>query len=47
MWLRGGVQYVALASGAFDIVGWYGDLDPILRLGDEQAWRMIAVLRRR
>jgi SAM-dependent methyltransferase len=47
MWLRGGVQYVALASGAFDIVGWYGDIDPILPLGDEQAWRMIAVLRRR
>jgi len=47
MWLRGGVQYVALASGAFDIVGWYGDLDPILPLADAQSWRMIAVMRRR
>jgi len=47
MWLRGGVQYVVLASGAFDIVGWHGDLDPILPLGDAEAWRMIAVLRRR
>ena len=47
MWLRGGFQYVALASGAFDIVGWYGDIDPILPLSDPEAWRMIAVLRRR
>lgn len=47
MWLRGGVQYVVLASGEFDIVGWYGDIDPILPLGDAQAWRMVAVLRRR
>jgi SAM-dependent methyltransferase len=47
MWLRGGFQYVALASGAFDIVGWYGDIDPIVPLENPEAWRMIAVLRRR
>jgi len=48
MWLRGGFQYVALASGRFDIVGWYGDIDPIVPLSaGAQAWRMIAVLRRR
>ncbi len=47
MWLRGGFRYVALASGAFDIVGWYSDLNPILPLeGDAEGWRMIAVLRR-
>jgi len=48
MWLRGGVQYVVAASGCFDIVGWYGDIDPILPLDmSERSWRMIAVLRRR
>lgn len=48
MWMRGGFQYVALASGAFDIVGWYGDIDPIVAIGaGAEAWRMIAVLRRR
>lgn len=47
MWLRGGFQYVALASGAFDIVGWYGDIDPVMALTDPRAWRMIAVLRKR
>jgi SAM-dependent methyltransferase len=47
MWMRGSFQYVALASGAFDIVGWYGDLDPVMALEDPRAWRMIAVLRRR
>jgi SAM-dependent methyltransferase len=46
MWLRGGFQYVALASSAFDIVGWYGDLDPIVPLESPEAWRMIAILRR-
>lgn len=47
MWLRGGIQYVVLASGRFDIVGWYGDIDPIVPLDSrKQAWRMIAVLRR-
>jgi ubiquinone/menaquinone biosynthesis C-methylase UbiE len=48
MWMRGGFQYVTLASGAFDLVGWYGDIDPIVPIaGGAAAWRMIAVLRRR
>lgn len=48
MWMKGGFQYVALASGCFDIVGWYGDIDPIVALdAGTKAWRMIAVLRRR
>jgi SAM-dependent methyltransferase len=48
MWLRGSIQYVVAASGRFDVVGWYGDIDPILPLGmSARAWRMIAVLRRR
>jgi SAM-dependent methyltransferase len=48
MWMKGGFQYVALASGCFDIVGWYGDIDPIVPLNNgPHAWRMIAVLRRR
>lgn len=48
MWLRGGVQYVVEASGCFDIVGWHGDIDPILPLDmSERSWRMIAVLRKR
>jgi hypothetical protein len=48
MWLRGGIQYVVLASGGFDIVGWYGDIEPIVPLNMQvRAWRMIAVLRRR
>jgi SAM-dependent methyltransferase len=48
MWLRGGVQYVVAASGCFDIVAWYGDIDPILPLDmSERSWRMIAVLRKR
>jgi SAM-dependent methyltransferase len=48
MWLRGGVQYVVEASRCFDIVGWFGDIDPILALDmSERSWRMFAVLRRR
>jgi SAM-dependent methyltransferase len=48
MWLRGSIQYVVAASGCFDVVGWYGDIDPILPLDmSAHAWRMIAVLRRR
>jgi SAM-dependent methyltransferase len=47
MWLRGGIRYVVQASACFDIVGWYGDIDPILPLDSSvRAWRMIAVLRR-
>jgi len=47
MWLPGGIKHVVAASGAFDVVGWYGDLDPVMALEDPEAWRMIAVLRRR
>lgn len=48
MWLPGGISHVVLASSRFDIVGWYGDLDPIAPLDlAAQAWRMIVVLRRR
>jgi SAM-dependent methyltransferase len=48
MWMKGGFQYVALASGCFDIVGWYGDIDPIVPLDSgPRAWRMVAVMRRR
>lgn len=48
MWLRGGIQYVTLASGAFDVATWYGDLDPVAPLDmSAGSWRMIAVLRRR
>jgi SAM-dependent methyltransferase len=47
MWMPGGFKYVAAASGAFDLVGWYGDIDPVMALEDPRAWRMIAVLRRR
>lgn len=47
MWLRSGIQYVALASGRFDIVGWYGDVDPRVPLNlQPRAWRMLVVLRR-
>lgn len=48
MWLRGGIAYAVLASGCFDVVGWYGDIDPIVPLDmAAPAWRMIAVLRKR
>lgn len=47
MWLRGGISHVVLASTCFDILGWYGDLNPIVPLESARAWRMIAVLRRR
>lgn len=47
MWLPGGFRYVALAAGSLAVVGWYGNLDPVVAPDDrEQAWRMIAVLRR-
>ncbi|MBC5823286.1 MAG: class I SAM-dependent methyltransferase [Candidatus Eremiobacteraeota bacterium] len=48
MWLRGSLRHVAQASGAFDIVGWYGDLHPSIALTPaDGAWRMVAALRRR
>jgi SAM-dependent methyltransferase len=48
MWLRSGISHVAAASGAFDIVGWYGDLSPRVPLSLRMSsWRMVTVLRRR
>ncbi|MBC5806402.1 MAG: class I SAM-dependent methyltransferase [Candidatus Eremiobacter antarcticus] len=48
MWMRSAIEYVALASGRFEIAAWYGDLDPAVPLSSgPQAWRMVAVLRRR
>ncbi|HKW45088.1 MAG TPA: class I SAM-dependent methyltransferase [Candidatus Eremiobacteraceae bacterium] len=48
MWLRSGISHVAAASGAFDIVGWYGDLSPRVPLDLRMSsWRMVTVLRRR
>ena len=48
MWLRGSVSNIVARSGAFDVVGWYGDLDvgvPFTMKMD--SWRMVAVMRRR
>jgi SAM-dependent methyltransferase len=48
MWLRSGISHVAAASGAFDVVGWYGDLSPRVPLTARMSsWRMVTVLRRR
>jgi SAM-dependent methyltransferase len=48
MWLRGSIEHVVAQSGLFEILGWYGDIDPISPLDmGAQAWRMIVVLRRR
>jgi SAM-dependent methyltransferase len=48
MWLRSGISHVTAASGAFDIVGWYGDLSPRVPLDLRMSsWRMVTVLRRR
>jgi SAM-dependent methyltransferase len=48
MWFRSAVEFVALASGCFDIAGWYGDLDPAVPLSSHaKSWRMVAVLRGR
>ncbi len=47
MWLRGSFANVVAASGCFEIVGWYGDLDRLVPLDMRaQAWRMLAVLRK-
>lgn len=47
MWLRGSLANVAARSGAFEIAGWYGDLDPRVRFTMElDSWRMVAALRR-
>lgn len=48
MWLRSAVSNVAARSGAFDVVGWYGDLSSRVPLSMKlEAWRMVAVLRKR
>jgi SAM-dependent methyltransferase len=48
MWLRSAVANIAARSGAFDVVGWYGDLASRVPLSMKLAsWRMIVVLRRR
>lgn len=48
MWLRSGISHVASASGAFDVVAWYGDLSPRVPLSIRMSsWRMVTVLRRR
>lgn len=48
MWLRGSLSNIAARSGAFDIVGWYGDLDSRVAFSMAMdSWRMVAVLRKR
>jgi SAM-dependent methyltransferase len=48
MWLRSGISHVASASGAFDVLAWYGDLSPRVPLSVRMSsWRMVTVLRRR
>ncbi len=48
MWLRGGIGHIVALSGGFDIVGWYGDLNPKIALTMRPAaWRMVVALRRR
>jgi len=48
MWLKSSIANIAERSDAFDVVGWYGDLETRSPLSMKQdAWRMIAVLKRR
>jgi SAM-dependent methyltransferase len=48
MWLRGALRNVVAQSGAFEIVGWYGDLTPKVPLSMRPAsWRMVVAMRRR
>lgn len=48
MWLRSGIGHVVALSARFEIVGWYGDLNPHVRLSMKAAsWRMVVALRRR
>jgi SAM-dependent methyltransferase len=48
MWLRSGISHVAAASGAFEVLAWYGDLTPRVPLTVRMSsWRMVTVLRRR
>ena len=48
MWLRSAIANIAARSGAYEIVGWYGDLETRAPLSmRDDAWRMVAVLRRR
>ena len=47
MWLRSSLSNVAARSGAFEIAGWYGDLDTSVPFSMRtDSWRMVAVLRR-
>jgi len=48
IWLPGGLRHVAAASGRFDIVGWYGDVDPDVPFSmREESWQMVVVMRKR
>lgn len=48
MWFRSAVLNIAGKSGIFEVVGWYGDLSTRVPLSMRlEAWRMVAVLRRR
>jgi SAM-dependent methyltransferase len=48
IWLRSSIAHVAAANREFDVVGWHGDLRPQAPLDmSSDAWRMVAVLRRR
>jgi SAM-dependent methyltransferase len=48
MWFRSALEHAALASGCFDIVGWYGDTDPGVPLTIQaKSWRMLVVLKAR
>ena len=48
MWLRSAIANIAARSGAMQVVGWYCDLASRVPLSMRlDAWRMVAVLRRR
>jgi hypothetical protein len=48
MWLRSAIANAAARSGMLEVDGWYGDLESRVPLSMKlEAWRMVAVLRRR
>lgn len=48
MWLRSSISNIVARGGDFEAVGWYGDLSTRVPLSMSlDAWRMVAVLRRR
>ena len=48
MWMPSALRHVAAASGCFDIVGWHGDLTPVVPFDmTEDSWQMVVVMRRR